>query len=172
MFIDLEGSTTLAETRDPEEVIRLLNSFFAIVVEAAAAHDGWVNKFEGDAALCVFGAPLPDEHAASHALAAARTLHDRLVAELPEVKAGIGVSAGRVVAGNLGAKRRFEYTVIGDPVNDASRLSDLAKSRPSCVLASGAALSRASEEEWSRWQLDGEVNLRGRAASTRVAVPS
>src|SRR5207248_3410168 len=55
LFADIEGSTSLAATRDPTEVVSLLNAFFAIVVEVAAAHTGWVNKFEGDAALCVFG---------------------------------------------------------------------------------------------------------------------
>ena len=61
MFVDLAGSTALAERRDPVEVVGLLNAFFAVVVEVVAADNGWVNKFEGDAALSVFGAPLPDE---------------------------------------------------------------------------------------------------------------
>jgi adenylate cyclase len=172
LFVDLCGSTTLAETRDPAEVVSLLNAFFAIVVEVVAAHEGWVNKFEGDAVVCVFGVPLPDRQAASHALAAARALHNRLADELDGMKAGIGVSAGRMVAGNLGAARRFEYTVIGDPVNEAARLSELAKGRPECVLASGAAVSRANEEESRRWQTDGEVSLRGRSSATSIAVPT
>jgi adenylate cyclase len=172
LFVDIQGSTRLAETRDPADVVKALNAFFAIVVEVVAAHEGWVNKFEGDAALCVFGAPLPDERGASNALAAARELRERLGRELADVRAGIGVSAGRVVAGNLGAAKRFEYTVIGDPVNEASRLSDLAKSRRECVVASSAALSRASAEEAGRWRADGEERLRGRSAPTRIAVPA
>jgi adenylate cyclase len=171
LFIDLQGSTSLAETRDPAEVVRVLNAFFAIVVDVVAADHGWVNKFEGDAALCVFGAPLADPDAASNALAAARELRDRLVAELGEVKAGIGVSAGRVVAGNVGAARRFEYTVIGDPVNEAARLSELAKTRPERALASAAALSRANSEEVTHWQLRDEARLRGRSAPTTIAAP-
>ena len=91
----------------------------------------------------MFGAPLPDPDAASHALAAARELGERLAASLGAVKAGIGVSAGRVVAGNIGAAKRFEYTVIGDPVNEAARLTELAKTRPERVLASAAALGAA-----------------------------
>jgi adenylate cyclase len=171
LFVDLEGSTRLAETRGPAEVVDLLNDFFAIVVEVVAAHRGWVNKFEGDAALCVFGAPLPDPDAASHALASARVLRDRLATEAGEIRAGIGVSAGRVVAGNIGAAKRFEYTVIGDPVNAAARLSELAKRTPERVLASGAALSQADEREAERWQLGEEVELRGRAAPVAIAVP-
>lgn len=171
LFIDLEGSTSLAERADPAEVVGLLNAFFAIVVEVVAAHEGWVNKFEGDGALCVFGAPLSDERAATRALAAARELAARLHEELPQVRAGIGVSAGRVVAGNVGASRRFEYTVIGDPVNEASRLSDRAKETGERVLASAAALSRAEDGERERWLKGDELALRGRSAPTRTARP-
>ena len=132
-------------------------------------HGGWVNKFEGDAALCVFGAPTVREACAGDALAAARELRDRLAAEQPELDAGIGVSAGPAVAGNVGAEQRFEYTVIGDPVNEAARLCELAKKRPERVLASYSALERAGEVERPHWSLGEEVELRGRAAPTRLA---
>jgi adenylate cyclase len=171
LFVDVQGSTTLAQTRDPSEVVKLLNEFFAIVVEVVAAHHGWVNKFEGDAALCVFGAPLEDPEAANHALDAALELRDRLAAELDQITAGIGVSAGRVVAGNIGAAERFEYTVIGDPVNEAARLTELAKGRPGRVLASEAAVARASAEIRARWDVGDELRLRGRFTPTRVAMP-
>jgi class 3 adenylate cyclase len=88
-----------------------------------------------------------------------------------EIRAGIGVSAGRVVAGNIGAAKRFEYTVIGDPVNEASRLTELAKRTPERVLVSDAALSRASAAEAAHWHVGEEVELRGRLATTTVAVP-
>jgi adenylate cyclase len=171
LFVDLQGSTTLAENRDPAEVVAVLNAFFAIVVDVVAGHDGWVNKFEGDAALCVFGAPVPDPQAATHALAAARTLRDRLDAELDGIGAGIGVSAGRVVAGNIGAAKRFEYTVIGDPVNEAARLTELAKTRPGRLLVSGAVLTRATDAEVAHWRVCDEITLRGRSAPTSVASP-
>jgi adenylate cyclase len=116
LFVDLVGSTELATRWTAAEVVALLNRFFTIVVDTVGAHRGWVNKFEGDAALCVFGAPVPDDGCASGALAAARTLRSRLRAELPEADAGVAVSAGPVVAGNVGAEHRFEYTVIGDAV--------------------------------------------------------
>jgi adenylate cyclase len=171
LFADIEGSTSLAASRDPTEVVSLLNAFFAIVVEVAAAHNGWVNKFEGDAALCVFGAPLADPDAATHALAAARELRDRLAAELDEIRVGIGVSAGRVVAGNIGAAQRFEYTVIGDPVNEAARLTELAKRRAERVLASEAALERADPAEAEWWLQSDELRLRGRSEPTTVLAP-
>ncbi len=168
LFVDLVGSTSLASSREPTEVVSALNAFFGVVVEVVAAQEGWVNKFEGDAALCVFGAPIEDPQAATRALAAARELSRRLAAELPGLRAGIGVSAGRVVAGNVGAARRFEYTVIGDPVNEAARLTELAKRSEVAVLASGAALQRADPSEAGRWVADGELVLRGRPEPTRV----
>jgi adenylate cyclase len=171
LFVDVQESTKLAQTQDPTEVVSLLNAYFAIVVDVVSSHQGWVDKFEGDAALCVFGAPIPDPDAASHALAAARELGARLAHELADVRVGIGVSAGRVVAGNVGAASRFEYTVIGDPVNEASRLTELAKSEPSRVLVSEAALARANDPESAHWHLSQEVQLRGRTESTRAAVP-
>ena len=169
LFVDVVGSTELAARRAPTEVVGLLNSFFHLVVDTVEHHGGWVNKFEGDAALCVFGAPSAREDPASDALAAGRELRDRMLAELPELDAGIGLSGGRAVAGNVGTEHRLEYTVIGDPVNEAARLCELAKRRPERVLASDAALERSCEAERRRWSLGEEVELRGRGTPTRLA---
>src|SRR3954463_7684184 len=159
LFVDLIGSTALASERDPEEVMALLNRYFGIVVEVAHKHRGWVNKFEGDGALCVFGAPEDMEDPAGCALSAAREMDERLRVELPEIAAAIGVSAGRVVAGNVGHAQRFEYTVIGDPVNEASRLTQLAKGTDGRVLASSCTLDRVTTREQWRWRNDGETTL-------------
>ena len=172
LFVDLIGSTTLAASRPPEEVVGLLNRFFAVVVEVVEAHDGWINKFEGDAALAVFGAPVDGEDPAGCALAAGRVLAARLDTELPGTTAGIGISAGDAVAGNVGDVRRYEYTVIGDPVNEAARLTELAKTVPGRVLAAAAAVEMAADEEAARWELGDPTVLRGRTAPTRLATPS
>src|SRR5437588_804191 len=91
--------------------------------------------------------------------------------ELPAPAAGIGVSAGPVVAGNVGAADRYEYTVIGDPVNEAARLADLAKLRPERLLASEAIILRTPASEANQWELGEAVTLRGRPAPTRIAYP-
>jgi len=171
LFVDLVGSTALASERPPEEVVGLLNRFFAVVVEVVEEHDGWINKFEGDAALAVFGAPVAGEDPAGCALAAGRVLAARLAAELPDVTAGIGMSAGDAVAGNVGDVRRYEYTVIGDPVNEAARLTELAKTVPGRVLAAAAAVEMAAPEEAARWELGDATVLRGRPTPTRLATP-
>jgi adenylate cyclase len=172
VFVDILGSTSLAARRPPTEVVAVLNDFFRIVVEAAEVHGGWVNKFEGDAALCVFGAPTRRPDPACDALCASRLLRERLTRELPAVDAGIGVSAGPAVAGNVGTEERYEYTVIGDPVNEAARLCELAKRRPERLLASASVVERAGAEEAGCWELHHErITLRGRAEATRLATP-
>ena len=169
LFVDLAGSTSMSLAMPPTEVVRLLNRFFRVVIEVVESGGGFVNKFEGDAALCVFGAPAPSDDPAGQALCAARTLATRLEREVPEIGFGIGVSAGRAVAGNVGSEQRFEYTVIGDPVNEAARLSDLAKERGERVIASDAALDRASP---SRPRSGSWASARSSAgASTRPAWP-
>jgi adenylate cyclase len=172
LFVDVVGSTSFAASRDPHEVVETLNRFFSIVVEVVTLHGGWVNKFEGDAALCAFGAPTEHPDAPTAALAAARELRRRLHLELDGLDAALGVSAGTVVAGNIGAPQRYEYTVVGDPVNEAARLTELAKTRPSRLLASEEILRRASEQETARWKLGDRVPLRGRPQPTRVAAPA
>ena len=91
---------------------------------------------------------------------------------MPECQAGIGVAAGQVVAGNVGAKERFEYTVIGEPVNEAARLCELAKSYPGRLLATGNTIEGASENESARWCLGETVTLRGHEHPTRLASPT
>ena len=169
LFVDLMGSTALASRLPPDEVVALLNAFFTIVVEVVEPHDGYVNKFEGDGALAVFGAPQACQNPGGAALAAARELHVRLIDELPQLDAGIGVSAGSVVAGNVGAEERFEYTVIGDPVNEAARLCELAKRDEGRLLASARTLDFAARTEARHWELGDDVQLRGRDQPTRLA---
>jgi adenylate cyclase len=167
-FVDIIGSTALAQRLIPAEVVDRLNEFFGAVVGATAAEGGWVNKFEGDGALSVFGAPADQPDHAARALRAARRLAARLSAL--GIDAGIGVSSGPAVAGNVGAEQRYEYTVIGDPVNEAARLTEAAKTTPARVMASEAAVT-ASGDEAAHWLALGPVELRGRAEPTMTYAP-
>jgi adenylate cyclase len=171
LFVDLVGSSSMALAMPPSEVVRLLNLFFRVVVETVEAEGGLVNKFEGDGAMCVFGAPVASKDPAGDALGAARRIAERLRREVPQLDFGIGVSAGAAVAGNVGAEQRFEYTVIGDPVNEASRLSDLAKQRTERLVSSEAALARADAKESDAWSLGESAMLAGRAGRTGLALP-
>jgi adenylate cyclase len=173
IFVDVIGSTKLAQSRAPEAVVQILNQFFATVVRVVAAEGGWVNKFEGDGALCIFGAPVTRGDFATRALRAARTLRRELLvlaASNNELDAAIGVSAGTAVAGNIGDELRYEYTVIGTPVNEAARLTEQAKLRLGRVLASEEAVSRAGDEAGS-WLVAEEIHLRGMDEPTLAYEP-
>jgi adenylate cyclase len=170
MFVDLVGSTALAEVLSPYEVVETLNAFFHAVTEAVGAEGGWVNKFQGDGALCVFGAPAAQPDHAARALRAARSLRARLEqlsAVHPGIDGAIGISSGTIVAGNVGTEQRYEYTIIGGPVNEAARLTDLAKLRMGRVVASLSSVRRAGDEAL-HWTSVGSVGLRGQSAPTAI----
>jgi adenylate cyclase len=93
-----------------------------------------------------------------------------LAGEIPEIGAGIGVATGEAVAGNIGDTSRFEYTVIGDAVNSAARLTDLAKEVPGRVLVSWATVEAAEDDEQRHWERTEPRTLRGRSEPTDVAV--
>jgi adenylate cyclase len=173
VFVDLVGSTAMAEVLPPDEVVATLNDFFDVVVRVVDSQGGWVNKFEGDGALCVFGVPGVQPDHAARALRAARRLDqamEGLAERHPGLTAGIGVSSGQVVAGNVGTEARYEYTVIGPAVNEAARLTEVAKGRTLKVLASEEAVSRAGTEA-RYWRDVGTVAVRGRTRPTAIREP-
>jgi class 3 adenylate cyclase len=152
LFLDVRGFTALSERLPPEQVLALLNAYFDVVVDRVAAHGGTIHKFMGDAALCVWGAPreLPDQERAAVACAiaiqrgAAEVSADRVLRNLPAAQLGIGINAGEVVAGNLGASNRLEYTVIGDAVNLAQRIESHARGGE--ILVSQSVQEKLSRE--------------------------
>ncbi len=170
LFVDIIGSTTLATERPPDEVVRLLNQFFDVVIDTVHEYDGWINKFEGDAALAIWGAPVEVADRNERILTAARVMGERLAAEVPDLAAGIGVSAGPAVAGNVGAAERYEYTVIGDPVNEAARLTGHAKAVPAKVVANAGLLEGAGTEA-ENWQMLEPITVRGRPEPTKICTP-
>ena len=114
LFVDLVGSTALAARCPPTDVVALLNRFFSIVVDVVEEHGGGVNKFEGDAALCVFGAPVPRDDPAGAALCCARLLADRLaykVGEAAEVNLHSRVPAGPALIA-WEADRVIQYRIV------------------------------------------------------------
>ncbi|MDO9356850.1 MAG: adenylate/guanylate cyclase domain-containing protein, partial [Solirubrobacteraceae bacterium] len=169
LFVDIVGSTTLAMQRPATEVVELINRFFDIVVSVTHKHGGLVNKFAGDGALVIFGAPVAHDDTATSALRAARELAEILGRDAPETPATIGLSGGDVIAGNMGTRERFEYTVMGDPVNEAARLNSQAKGLPGRVAAAGRLVAEADPSEQEHWEVLYSVVLRGRSERTEVA---
>ncbi len=172
LFVDVIGSTSLAENCEPEDVVGLLNRFFEVVIEVVHDHGGFINKFEGDAALAIWGAPVPIDDIYTGSLRAARVLAERLHDEVRDVRASIGVSCGRAVAGNVGTPQRYEYTVIGDPVNEAARLTTAAKETDRLVLVNQSLVEAAEAEEADHWRELRPLVVRGRSEETRVATPA
>ncbi|PPJ08840.1 hypothetical protein C5E44_28095 [Nocardia nova] len=170
LFIDIVGSTTMAASLPAPEMVAILNRFFSVVVDEVERHGGLLNKFEGDAALAVFGTPATLPDAAGAALACGRAIHARLDTDAADFVAAIGIAEGRVVAGNVGARQRYEFTVIGDAVNEAARLCELAK-RDSLLLTSDKTVAASAPTEAEHWQLGESVTLRGRLTPTRLARP-
>lgn len=130
LFADIAGFTEIAEKTDPESLVNMLNEYFSLITCACEINYGTVDKYMGDGVMLVFGAPEPDKDHVFHAIICA-LLAQRLITneskqrelrgEFP-VKFKIGMNAGFMLAGNMGSKKRMEYTVVGDVVNMASRL--------------------------------------------------
>jgi adenylate cyclase len=151
MFLDIRDFTANSRDRPPEQVVEFLNTAFAFMIEAVDRHGGFINKFLGDGFMAIFGAPLADPDAASHAVAAAREIlaeiDRRGLADGPwPLRIGIGLHIGPAVTGNVGSPRRKEFTAIGDTVNLASRLEQLTKSYPARLIASEAVVAKLDGE--------------------------
>jgi adenylate cyclase len=135
MFVDVRDFTPFAETNTAEDTVARLNALFEIVVPAVLDAGGHVNKFLGDGALAVFGAPNDLADHADAAVAAAIHIH-RLVAQRfgGELRIGIGINTGLVIAGTVGGAGKLEFTLIGDTVNVAARVEQLTKTTGDAIL--------------------------------------
>ncbi|WP_437550805.1 adenylate/guanylate cyclase domain-containing protein [Sorangium sp. So ce367] len=172
LFADVVGFTPLAESRDAERMVALLNELFSMLTEIVFRHGGTVDKFIGDCVMAVWGAPIAQEDHARRALAAAEDMMRFLETANEEwrerydveVRLGVGVNSGEAIVGNIGSDKRMEYTVIGDVVNVASRLEAIAA--PNQVLVSAATRDLAGDAFPLRAL--GERNLTGRKTTTAV----
>ncbi len=136
LFADISGFTTLAAERDAEEIHELLNRFFAAVDVVVQSFGGNIDKHIGDEIMAVFGAPVAHTDDPERAVRAALALHDAAAELEPPMRIHIGVAAGQVVASATGSAAHQEYTVTGDTVNLASRLTDLARAGETLISAS------------------------------------
>jgi len=135
MFCDIRSFTTIAEAQDPAETIELLNDYYLLMMDAITAEGGIVNQLIGDGLMAIFGAPLPRPDHRRAAVLAARQMIDlvRLFNEEQaaqgkvQIKIGVGIASGRVIAGYAGTLRRATYTCVGDTVNLAARLESHTK---------------------------------------------
>lgn len=155
LFCDIRGFTSLSEKMECEKVVRLLNEYFSKMSECIIRHNGIINKYIGDAIMAIFGAPIKSATHAKDAYLAALEMRNALVQVnrdfekigFPQIKFGIGIHTGTVLAGNIGSPSRMEYTVIGDNVNIASRIEGLCKEYKRDLLISESSVNEMSSEE-------------------------
>lgn len=168
MFIDIRDFTPFAEANTAEDTVSRLNALFEIVVPAVVDAGGHVNKFLGDGALAVFGAPndLPDH--ADAAVNAAVRIH-RLVAERfgRELRIGIGINTGVVIAGTIGGGGKLEFTLIGDAVNVAARVEQLTKTTGDTIILTGQTVDALASRPTVLTDR-GSHALKGKSAAVRV----
>ena len=174
MFSDIRGFTSISEKLTPEELVQLLNEYLTAMTDVVFKYDGLLDKYIGDAVMAVFGAPLdqPD-----HAIRACRTAID-MMSELrrlrekwaaegrPDVNIGVGINTGDMVVGNMGSQMRFDYTVMGDSVNLASRLEGTNKEYRTNVIISEFTLEQIKDEFFCR-ELD-SVQVKGKKRPVRI----
>jgi adenylate cyclase len=174
LFADLAGFTGLSETMGPEDLIYLLNEYFSAMTQIILENQGTLDKYIGDAIMAFWGAPLPlDDHASRACTAAlqmqaamARLQEDRQNLGQPRLASRVGVHSGRVIAGNVGSKYRFDYTVIGDAVNLASRLEGLNKFYGTEIIASES--TRQCLASLFLWRELDQVRVKGRVQPVTI----
>jgi class 3 adenylate cyclase len=173
LFTDIRGFTSMAEKIAPDAVIAVLNDYFEVIARATKRHGGLINRFGGDSALIIFGAPIarPQRESVGQAVLAAIEIRtgvaelnaQRIAAGEEPIRFGIGINSGEVVAGNLGSEDRFEYTVIGDVVNVAARLQGLTRElEKTPVLITSESLAGAVDEIPAHFLDLGNFELRGK----------
>ena len=177
MFTDLAGFTSIAERLSAEQTVDVLTGYFNAMTPLIHASGGTVDKFIGDAVMAFWGAPLPDDRHAEHAVRTAIAMQQAMTAlvadlqkrGLPAIQMRIGIHSGRVVVGNVGSQQRFSYTAIGDAVNLAARLEGANKAFGTGILISGDTAARLPADLLLR-PLD-DVIVKGKTAPVRVYTP-
>jgi adenylate cyclase len=174
LFSDIAGFTTISEQNAPEVVSRLLNRYMTAMTRAIMLHNGTIDKFIGDAIMAFWGAPLPDPEHTLNACRAAVEMRKSLVPlncelrgeGLPELLFRIGINTGEVIAGNMGSEELFDYTVIGDTVNLASRLEGANKQFGTDILISSFVYEKVKESVEAKSL--GKINVKGKAEAVEI----
>jgi adenylate cyclase len=174
LFSDIRGFTSMSESLTPEGLVHLLNEYLTEMTNVVFQHDGTLDKYIGDAVMAIYGAPLPQEDHPLRACLSALDMMEELgklrarwaVQGKPAIDIGIGVNTGEMVVGNMGSERRFDYTVIGDDVNLASRLEGLNKQYGTHIIISEFTYPFVRDHLWCR-DLD-VVRVKGKAKPVKI----
>jgi adenylate cyclase len=179
MFSDIRGFTALVESQPPEETIDLLNTYYTLMFDAITAQGGVVNQMVGDGLMAIFGAPLALEDPGGSAVLAAREMielvgmlnQERRAQGRAEIRIGIGIATGEMVAGYTGTSQRATYTCVGDTVNLAARLEAHTKVAGRAILIDAA--TRSALADAIAVEALGAVPIKGKAQPVEIfAVPA
>jgi adenylate cyclase len=174
MFSDIRSFTTIAESQTPAETIELLNTYYTLMFEAISDQGGVVNQMVGDGLMAIFGAPLMQADHCERAVKASLDMIgmiqllnvDRLAQGKAEIRIGIGIASGQVIAGYTGTTRRATYTCVGDTVNLAARLESHTKVVGKPILIDGATQSALSGG--IKVEAEGPIQLKGKTVEVQV----
>jgi class 3 adenylate cyclase len=176
LFSDIRNFTSMSEQMSPEEVVNMLNTYFAYITEPISENHGVINKFIGDAVMAIFAPHLGSENHVEDAIKASLSMRKKLKdlnksqkLKLP-IKSGIGLNTGTLVAGNIGTEKRFEYTVIGDTVNVASRMESLSKDLNTDIVISENTLQKVKHEFFNQIAVEkcDPVKIKGKSELMQV----
>ena len=176
LFSDIRGFTPISEKykEDPEGLTKLINRFLTRMTDVIIKHGGTIDKFMGDCIMAFWNAPIDDPDHQIHAVDAAMEMQEELemlnaelVAEgLPQIKIGIGINTGEALVGNMGSLQRFDYSVIGDAVNLASRLESSSKTLGK-TLVIGEYTVEAAKNNYNFTYVD-EIIVKGKTQPVKV----
>jgi adenylate cyclase len=174
LFADIRGFTSMAETLEPEALVELLNEFHTAMTDVVYRYDGTLDKYIGDAIMVVYGAPLEfTDHAsrgcnsALDMIARLKELNEKWVKEgKPALDIGVGINTGLMMVGNMGSQQRFDYTVMGDAVNLASRLEGANKLYHTNIVISESTCERV-KDEFTVMELD-SVRVKGKVRPVKI----
>jgi len=164
LFCDLRGFTSLGESASAEEIIMFLNVYFSDISSVISEHNGIINKFMGDAVLAIFGLESdgnPVEDAVNASLAIIKHSTDFYMPNAMHPETGVGIDFGSVIGGTIGSEDRYEYTIIGDAVNKASRLESLSKRLGYSIILSENAHKWLSNDMRKNFDSLGAHKVRG-----------
>ncbi len=173
-FSDIRGFTAFSEKRKPEEVVGMLNEYFAVMVKIINANGGIVDKFIGDAIMAVWGVPKANKKDAHNAVKAClemrRALADlnekRMGRKEPPIQIGMGLHAGSAISGTIGSDERMEYTIIGNTVNTGSRIESSTKAFGSDLLVSDTVLEKIGDSYLTEYA--GSAEVKGRSEPLKL----
>ena len=173
-FSDIKSFTSVSETLEPEKLVSVLNEYLSAMTDIILRYEGYLDKYEGDAIVSMFGIPVEQNDHAERACNAALDMRKELAIlrqmwkreGKPAFEARIGINSGPMIAGNIGGKDRFDYTAIGDSVNLASRLEGANKMYDTIIIISEDTFYHIHEKFWCR-ELD-FIRVKGKNKPVRI----